>query len=76
MKNEIIVVAAQFLRFSYLEVVALNIAAQAFGQKNTIFAIWMALVFLNPLTSVVGGFYSIWHNVINAWQLKKQKESK
>ncbi|MBQ2402557.1 MAG: transporter [Prevotella sp.] len=51
-------------------------AAQAFGQKNTIFAIWMALVFLNPLTSVVGGFYSIWHNVINAWQLKKQKESK
>ena len=51
-------------------------AAQAFGQKNTIFAIWMALVFLNPLTSVVGGFYSIWHNVINAWQLKKQKESR
>ena len=32
MKNEIIVVAAQFLRFSYLEVVALNIAAQAFGK--------------------------------------------
>lgn len=51
-------------------------AAQAFGQKNTIFAIWMALVFLNPLTSVVGGFYSIWHNVINAWQLKKQKDSR
>lgn len=51
-------------------------AAQAFGQKNTIFAIWMALVFLNPLTSVVGGFYSIWHNVINAWQLKIQKESR
>ena len=51
-------------------------ATQAFGQKNTIFAIWMALVFLNPLTSVVGGFYSIWHNVINAWQLKKLKESK
>lgn len=49
-------------------------AAQAFGQKNTIFAIWMALVFLNPLTSVVGGFYSIWHNVINAWQLKKQRQ--
>ena len=48
-------------------------ATQAFGQKNTIFAIWMALVFLNPLTSVVGGFYSIWHNVINAWQLKNKK---
>lgn len=46
-------------------------AGQAFGQKNTIFAIWLALVFLDPVTSVVGGFYSIWHNVINAWQLKK-----
>lgn len=50
-------------------------AAQAFGQKNTVFAIWMGLVFLNPITSVVGGFYSIWHNVINSWQLYKSCES-
>ncbi len=50
-------------------------AGQAFGQKNTVFIIWMGLVFLNPVTSVVGGFYSIWHNVINSWQLaKKSKE--
>ena len=46
-------------------------AGQAMGQKNTVFAIWMGLVFLNPITSVVGGFYSIWHNVINSWQLYK-----
>ena len=42
---------------------------QAFGQKNTVFVIWMGLVFLNPVTSVVGGFYSVWHNIINSWQL-------
>lgn len=48
-------------------------AGQAFGQKNTVFVIWMGLVFLNPVTSVVGGFYSIWHNVINSWQLWKKK---
>lgn len=48
-------------------------AGQAFGQKNTVFAIWLGLVFLNPLTSVVGGFYSVWHNVINSWQLHKKR---
>ena len=47
-------------------------AGQAFGQKNTVFIIWMGLVFLNPVTSVVGGFYSIWHNIINSWQLYKK----
>lgn len=49
-------------------------AGQAFGQKNTVFVIWMGLVFLDPVTSVVGGFYSVWHNLVNSWQLyKKQK---
>ena len=47
-------------------------AGQAFGQKNTVFVIWLGLVFLNPVTSVVGGLYSIWHNVINSWQLYKK----
>lgn len=47
-------------------------AGQAFGQKNTVFVIWMGLVFLNPVSSVVGGFYSVWHNIINSWQLYKE----
>ncbi|TGX81481.1 transporter [Palleniella muris] len=46
-------------------------AGQAFGQKNTVFVIWLGLMFLNPVTSVVGGCYSIWHNIINSWQLYK-----
>lgn len=48
-------------------------AGQAFGQKNTVFIIWLGLVFLNPVTSVVGGFYSVWHNIVNSYQLYKQR---
>lgn len=44
-------------------------AAQACGQKNTVFAIWMGYTFLTPVTSTAGGFYSVWHNVFNSWQL-------
>lgn len=50
-------------------------AGQAFGQKNTVFIIWMGLVFLNPVTSVVGGFYSLWHNIINSRQLYQREKS-
>lgn len=49
-------------------------AGQAFGQKNTVFIIWLGLVFLDPVTSVVGGLYSIWHNIINSYQLYKVRK--
>lgn len=42
---------------------------QALGQKNTVFAIWLAYTFMTPVTAIAGGFYSIWHNVVNTWQL-------
>ncbi|MBQ9200773.1 MAG: transporter [Bacteroidales bacterium] len=48
-------------------------AGQALGQKNTIFIIWMAYTFMNPITAVAGGLYSIWHNLINSWQLYKKR---
>lgn len=48
-------------------------AGQSLGQKNTVFAIWLGYTFFTPVTSVVGGFYSIWHNIINSWQLYKAK---
>ena len=44
---------------------------QSLGQKNTVFAIWMGYTFLNPVTALAGGFYSIWHNVVNSVQLWK-----
>ena len=49
-------------------------AGQAFGQKNTVFIIWMGQMFLNPVTSVVGGFYSVWHNVVNSYQLYEARK--
>jgi len=48
-------------------------AGQALGQKNTILVIWMAYTFMNPVSSVVGGFYSIWQNIFNSWQLSRRK---
>ena len=51
-------------------------AGQALGQKNTVFAIWMGFTFFTPITSIAGGFYSVWHNLINSYQLyKKRKEN-
>lgn len=44
-------------------------AGQSLGQKNTVFAIWMGYTFMTPETAIVGGLYSIWHNLYNSWQL-------
>lgn len=49
-------------------------AGQACGQKNTVLAIWVGSTFLDPLTSVAGGFYTIWHNTFNAWQLYRKRK--
>ena len=46
-------------------------AGQSLGQKNTVFAIWFAYTFLTPVTAIAGGFYSLWHNLVNTWQLYK-----
>ena len=51
-------------------------AGQALGQKNTVFAIWLGYTFFTPVVSVAGGFYSIWHNCYNSWQLYRKRKSK
>ena len=45
---------------------------QGLGQKNTILAIWMAQVYLNPLSSIAPASYVLWQNIINSWQLWKK----
>ena len=50
-------------------------AGQSLGQKNTVFVIWLAYTFFNPVLSVTGGFYSIWHNLFNTWQLNRNGAS-
>lgn len=47
---------------------------QSLGQKNTVFAIWMGYTFLNPVTALAGGFYSVWHNLVNSWQLWRARK--
>ena len=49
---------------------------QSLGQKNTVFAIWFACTFLTPVTAIAGGFYSLWHNMVNTWQLYKHNHKK
>ena len=49
-------------------------AGQSLGQKNTVLAIWMGYTFFTPVTAVVGGFYSVWHNTVNSYQLYQQRK--
>ena len=43
--------------------------AQGLGQKNTVLAIWMALTYLNPISSVGPAAYVAWQNTVNSLQL-------
>ena len=49
-------------------------AGQGIGQKNPVFAIWMAYTFLTPVTAIAGGFYRVWHNIFNSYQLYKKRK--
>ena len=51
-------------------------AGQSCGQKNTILAIWVGSAFLDPLTALAGGLYSVWQNVYNSWQLFQRNRQK
>lgn len=42
---------------------------QGLGQKNTVLAIWMALTYLHPVSSVAPAAYVAWQNTINSAQL-------
>ena len=49
-------------------------AGQALGQKNTGFIIWLGINYMTPVTSVAGGLYAIWHNLVNSYELYKSRE--
>ncbi len=51
-------------------------AGCALGQKNTVFAIWMGYTFMTPVTAIAGGFYSLWHNIYDSWQLYEGRHGK
>lgn len=68
----LLICAGQFLTGRYLgrryndDAVS---AGQGLGQKNTILAIWMAQVYLDPIASVAPAAYVLWQNLINSYQL-------
>ena len=42
---------------------------QSLGQKNTIFAIWLANNYFNPVVAVGAGAYIIWQTIFNSIQI-------
>ena len=50
-------------------------AGQAFGQKNTALGVWMAQMYLNPLSSIGPAAYIIWQNLLNSYQLWRAGKS-
>ena len=49
-------------------------AGQALGQKNTAFAIWLGITYLNPLSSVGPGCYILWQNIINSIEILQERK--
>ena len=54
-----------------MEQVSRITAGQAFGQKNTTLAIWMAQAYLVPVASMAPAAYIIWQNLFNSAQLSR-----
>jgi BASS family bile acid:Na+ symporter len=51
-------------------------STQSVGQKNTIFAIWLSLNFLDPVASIAPTAYIVWQNLINSYQIWKYNKRK
>ncbi|MDE6796060.1 MAG: transporter [Muribaculaceae bacterium] len=47
---------------------------QGLGQKNTVLAVWLALAYLNPISSLAPAAYIAWQNIINSWQLMRHQQ--
>lgn len=49
-------------------------AGQAFGQKNTSLMIWIGYSYMTQETAIAGGLYCIWHNLVNSWELYRERQ--
>lgn len=72
-----IVCASQFLIGRKLGKLCNNTIAggQGLGQKNTILAIWMAQTYLNPISSLGPGAYVLWQNLVNSYQVWRNRKN-
>jgi BASS family bile acid:Na+ symporter len=48
---------------------------QSLGQKNTILGMWMCQMYLNPISSIGPGAYILWQNIINSYQVWRNRKS-
>ena len=46
---------------------------QSLGQKNTVLAVWLALNFLDPVSSIAPTAYIVWQNFVNSYQIWRKK---
>lgn len=72
-----IVCVSQFLIGRKLGKLCNNTIAggQGLGQKNTILAIWMAQTYLNPISSLGPGAYVLWQNLVNSYQVWRNRKN-
>jgi len=45
--------------------------SQSLGQKNTMFTIWIALLYTDPIVALGPTFYILCHSSYNAWQIAR-----
>ena len=66
-----VVCAGQFLAGRKIGSIYNNTIAggQGLGQKNTILAIWMSQMYLDPISSIAPGAYVLWQNMVNSFQV-------
>ena len=51
-------------------------SGQALFQKNTALSIWVAYMYLNPVSSIGAGCYVLWQNIINSIELNAVRKEK
>ena len=70
----LVICLAQFKTGKYLgSLYGERIASgQAMGQKNTILAIWLSQIYLNPIASIAPASYVLWQNIVNSYQLYRK----
>ncbi|MFR9651056.1 MAG: transporter, partial [Rikenellaceae bacterium] len=44
-------------------------SSQSLGQKNTVLGVWLALTFLNPVSSIAPTAYIIWQTLFNSFHI-------
>jgi len=50
-------------------------AGQSLGQKNTILGMWLAQTYLNPIAAIGPGAYILWQNIVNSYQVWRNRKN-